>query len=105
MFSPKFGTYIKGARLIYKWSNRLGSFMRMSPLNFGTRIELEPYDTDFCESKHSKKDKSPHFIWWQDENEDYDPDTMIDLIPCLRMVKRIKRRVVFDVDDNGEIIN
>jgi hypothetical protein len=103
--SPSFGTYIRGLRMRFYWVHNKGCFIRMSPLNYGaTRIELYPVDTDFSESRTAKKSKDEHYIWWHDEKRDCTDLSILETIPCLKNLKAIKRSVVFDINDNGQII-
>lgn len=89
-----FGTNIRAARLGYHWSERHGAFIRMATVGPRTFIELAPVSG--VPNKSAAKVKE-HRCWWEEVG-------ILDLIPWLRNVRRIKRYVAVEVDDNGNIV-
>lgn len=90
----KFGTNIRAARLGFHWSEQHGAFIRMATAGERTFIELAPASGVPNKSAARLKD---HRCWWEEVG-------ILDLIPWLRNVRRIKRYVAVEVDDNGNIV-
>jgi hypothetical protein len=95
--SPSLGTMIRSRRLGWGLSRKHGAFIRMSdgpdtPSGRTTVIELCPVN-----AVPSKKCPSGfHRVWWET------PD-ILEMIPWLRGVTRIKRYVSVVINDEGEI--
>lgn len=95
--TPSFGTMIKSRRLGWGKSERHGCFIRMSDgpdLPGGVRssiIELCPLN-----AIPSKK-IGYHRCWWEQEG-------ILDMIPWLRGVTRIKKYIRVTVNDEGVIL-
>lgn len=91
-----FGSNIRACRLGYHWSERHGAFVRMITDGIRNFIELAPVDAvptkgiKFLRSRHHRR-------WWSDP-------AILDELPWLRNVRRIKRYVAVEVDDDGNII-
>ena len=92
---PSLGSTIRAARLGYKWSARHGAFIRMStPAADRSLIELAPRDA--IPSKKAKGDVGDHRVWWETPE-------ILDMIPWLRGIRRIKKYVAVLIDD-GNIV-
>jgi hypothetical protein len=93
--TPTLGPRVRAARLGWGYAPRHGCFVRMSDSEGGNfRIELCP-----VRAVPSKKVKTGfHRVWWED-----DPG-VLDMIPWLRNVRRIKRYVCVVVDEHGTIL-
>lgn len=94
MKPPSLGPTIRAARLGWHWSNRHGAFIRIStPDDMRNVIELAPVD-----DIPTAKLKGDHRRWW-------DSPEILDMIPGLSMVNRVKKYIRFEVDEHGEAIN
>lgn len=89
-----FGSNIRAARLGYHWSERHGAFIRMATAGPRTFIELAPANSVPNKSATKIKD---HRCWWEQGD-------VLSMIPWLRNVRRIKRYIAVEVDDNGNIV-
>jgi hypothetical protein len=91
---PTLGPRIRAARLGYGYAPRHGCFARISDADGGNfRIELCPVN-----AVPSKKSRGGYRVWWEN-----DPG-VLDMIPWLRNVRRIKRYVCVVVDEHGTIL-
>jgi hypothetical protein len=89
---PSFGSRIRAYRLGYAWSNRHGAFIRIATDGPKNIIELAP-----ASGVPKKTAVKEYRVWWEQPQ-------MLDMIPWLRGVRRIKKPVRVEVDDNGEIV-
>lgn len=89
-----FGSNIKAARLGYHWSERHGAFIRMVTVGSRMFVELAPASGVPNKSETKSKD----YRCWRDD------DSILDRIPWLRNVRRIKRYVAVEVDERGNIV-
>ena len=90
MASPSFGTMLRARRLGWEYSKQHGFFIRMSTIGDLSYIELAP-------ENEIPKNKTPggwHRCWWDDPS-------ILDLIPWLRFVKKVKKYIEIEVDDHG----
>jgi len=88
---PSFGSNIRAARLGWRWSDRHGAFIRMSDAGPGqSLIELAPADG----LPGTRCSGGFHRCWWEQPG-------ILDMIPWLRPVRRVKRLVRVVVDDEG----
>lgn len=92
MTYPKFGTRIRAARLGYGWSSRHGAFIRMSTSGSRNFVELCPGDR--LPTKGATKE---YRCWW-------DTPEILDYLPWLRSVRRVKVPIRVEVDDAGRIV-
>ena len=95
--APSLGTMIRSRRLGWGLSCKHGCFVRMSdgpdlPTGRTSVIELCPLN-----SVPSKK-IGYHRVWW-------DTPGILDMIPWLRGVTKIKQYVAVTVDDDGNILS
>lgn len=92
--SPSFGTHIRAARLGWGYAPQHGAFIRMSDADgANSRIELCPLN-----AVPSKKVAGGfHRVWWESPG-------ILDLIPWLKGVRRIKRYMCVVVDTHGTIL-
>lgn len=89
-----FGTNIRACRLGWHRSEKHGCFVRMS--NFCGKILVE-----LCPPDAVPIYKTPggvHRCWW-------DSPEILDMLPWLRGVKRIKAYIAVEVGDDGSIVN
>lgn len=79
-------------RLGYHWVDRINAFMRMSYDGNNVLVELVPLG--------HKMSKGPelHICFWEGEED------IIDYIPCLKYVCKVKRSIQFMLNDQGERI-
>lgn len=92
--TPTLGPRIRAARLGFGYAPRHGCFCRISDVTTDTfRIELCPVN-----AVPSKKAKGGYRCWWEN-----DPG-ILDMIPWLKGVVRIKRYVCVVVDEDGKIL-
>lgn len=94
--TPTLGPRIRAARLGWGYAPRHGCFARISDVAGGNfRIEL-------CPVRAVPSTKAKPFgnyrVWWEN-----DP-AILDMIPWLRGVRRIKRYVCVVVDEDGTIL-
>lgn len=93
--TPSFGSNIRAGRLGFKWSARHGAFIRMStPSKDRTLIELAPHNA--VPSKKCKGEVGDFRVWWE-------MPQILDMIPWLRNIRRVKKFIAVFVDDNGNI--
>ena len=88
------GPRIRAARLGWGYAPQHGCFIRMSDAEgTSTRVELCPVNG----VPSSKVKGGFHRVWW-------DGPEMLDMIPWLRGVRRVKRYVCVVIDEHGTII-
>lgn len=90
--TPNLGPQIRAARTGFRWSARHGSFIRITTSGRRNFIELCP-----ANELPSSCKKQQYRCWWEEPG-------LIDMIPWLRQVRKIKRYVQYEIDDNGTII-
>lgn len=90
-----FGANIRACRLGFHWSERHGAFIRMSTAGERNIVELTPAD---AVPMKGVKSRDRYRVWWDDP-------AILDALPWLRNVRRIKRYVAVEVNDDGEIVN
>jgi hypothetical protein len=95
--APTLGPRIRAARLGWGWAAQHGCFVRISDAGADTfRIEL-------CPPRAVPSKKSPahgnYRVWWEGDGE-----TILNGLPWLRGVRRIKRYICVIVNDDGAII-
>lgn len=93
MKEPGFGPRLRGYRLGWRWSERHGAMIRMSTNGTANVIELCPPNA--IPSVTTKT--GYHREWWNTPE-------ILEMLPWLTPIKRIKKYVKVEVDDNGEII-
>ncbi len=92
--SPSLGTMIRARRLGWGQSKKHGAFIRMSDAGPGrSLIELCPVNA----IPGKKTPHREHCCWWDDPG-------ILDMIPWLRPVRRIKRYIAVVLDDHGAIV-
>lgn len=92
--TPTLGPRIRAARLGWGYTPKHGCFVRISDVAHDRfRIELCPVN-----AVPAKKCAGGYRVWWEN-----DP-AILDMIPWLRGVRRIKRYVCVVVDEHGTIL-
>jgi hypothetical protein len=89
-----FGSTIRAYRLGFHWSERHGAFIRISTDGPRNVVELAPVD-----GIPVKTTTKAHRCWWEG-----DGPRMLDMMAWLRGVRRVKRYICVEVDDNGDIV-
>lgn len=93
---PSFGSNIRAGRLGFKWSAKHGAFIRMStPAADRSLIELAPYNA--VPSKKCKGEVGYFRVWWETPE-------ILDMLPWLRGVTRVKKYIAVMIDDDGNIL-
>jgi hypothetical protein len=93
---PSVGSNIRAARLGFKWSERHGAFIRMStPSKDRTLIELAPRDG--VPTRKCKGEVGDFRVLWETPQ-------ILDMLPWLRGIRRVKKFISVNVDDNGNIL-
>ena len=88
---PGFGVMLRGMRLGWRWSHKHGGFIRLSV--DGNSCVVQCYPNELMPSRSSGGE---HVCWWDDPG-------ILDQIAELRMVRRIKRPIYFEVPLSREI--
>ncbi len=95
-----FGMLLRATRLGYGLSDKHQAFVRICDVDNKTlNVTLSPLD------RHVPNKNTPknHYCWWEQKDDDEPP--LLDLIPALQSVRRVKRLVSFDIDrETGERI-
>jgi hypothetical protein len=87
-----FGMVIRAARLGYHLSAKHGAFIRLCDVDETTvNVTLAPIDSHVPNSK-----PKTHYCWW--EQKDADDPPLLDLIPALQNVRKVKKLISFDID-------
>lgn len=89
--SPSFGTMIRAGRLGWGLSHKHGAFIRIWDEPNG-KIVVELHPTNGVPKY--KTDTGHHRVWWE-------TPAILDMIPWLRGVTRIKKYVRVTVNDEG----
>jgi hypothetical protein len=87
-----FGQYLRGLRLGFHWSERIGGMVRMDAQGPPWRIDLCPAD----QMPRGVIGSKEHRCWWDTG------DVIFDLIPRLVGVRKIKAPITLYVDDEGQ---
>ena len=93
MDKPGFGTVLRSHRLGWYYSPRHGCNIRMSTAGKLNVIELCPTN----EVPRHKTETGNFRCWWDDTQ-------ILDMLPWLQPVRKIKKYVRVLVGDNGEIV-
>lgn len=91
---------LRAARLGYHISDKHHAFIRIREVDDKTlNITAAPLD----QHVPNKNTPKPHYCWW--EQKDADDPPLLDLIPALQNVRKVKKLVSFDIDkETGERI-
>lgn len=92
MSEVKFGMNLRAYRLGWGLSRRHGCYIRMTDCGINTRVELCPID-----DVPNKMGGKTHRCWWDDPS-------ILDMLPWLKPVKKIKQYVSLIINDSGEIV-
>lgn len=86
------GPTIRATRLGFCWSDQHGSFIRFSTIGSRNFIELAPSD-DIPKKPHTKE----YRCWWE-------TDGFLNHVPWLKNIRYVKRYLLIELDDHGNII-
>lgn len=91
---PSFGSFLRGCRLGYGWSERLQAFLRLRWVQW--------HDEELIAADLAPNDQIPgtpssqlHICWWDDG------ETIFDHAPALRAIKRVKAPFTFYMTQTG----
>jgi len=88
-----FGVLLRATRLGYHISDKHQAFVRICEIDDRTlNVTLAPLD----QHVPSKNTPKIHYCWW--EQKDKDEPSLLDLIPALQGVRKVKRLISFDID-------
>jgi len=91
---PSFGQVLRGARLGWHWVPQWQAFMKIyAPSHGKALIDIRPNGTITAE--RGRATATEHVVWWEDADF---IAAMVEHIPALRSVTRVKKPLVFDVD-------
>jgi hypothetical protein len=95
-----FGMVLRAARLGYHISDKHRAFVRISDVDERTlNITLAPLAAHVPKQGGNKM----HYCWWEQKDDGEPP--LLDLIPSIRAVRRVKKVISFDIDrEPGERI-
>lgn len=90
---PTFAAMLRACRLGWRYCARHGCFIRIADEGRRNIIELAPPQAvpSKCATKYFR-------AWWEGDLD------LAELLPWLKPIRRIKRHIVVDVDDDGNII-
>lgn len=93
-----FGRTLRAYRLGYAPSHKHGAFIRLEIVDDkSVNVTLVPLNHQVPNSSRKKL----HVVWWESQES----KKVIDLIPALKNVRRVKKIVSFDIDiETGERI-
>lgn len=93
--APTLGPRIRAARLGWGYAPRHGCFVRISDFAHDRfRVELCPVN---AVPGHKSPNHGNYRVWW-------DTPEMLDMIPWLRNVTRVKKYVCVVVDEHGGVV-
>lgn len=87
---PTFGAVLRGARLGWHWSARHGGFIRLSVEGTKAVVQLHP------NSLMPSRKGGDYVCWWEDPG-------LLDCIPQLRRVVKVRRPIYFTVPLSLEV--
>jgi len=96
-----FGATLRAYRLGYRISEKRGAFVRLAdnPDGKTVNVTLVPRDRQVPRERGMSKE---HRCWWESP---IGGEALLDMIPAIRNVKKVKRTISFDVDfQTGERI-
>jgi uncharacterized Zn finger protein len=93
-----FGRTLRAYRLGYAPSEKHGAFIRLEMVDDASvNVTLIPLNHRVPDGRRKKL----HVVWW----ESSESKQILDLIPALKNVRRVKKVISFDIDiDTGERI-
>jgi len=90
---PGFGSRLRAYRLGWRWSNRHGANIRMTTAGNLNIVELCPAN----EVPRHKSETGNFRCWW-------DQSDILDMLPWLQPIRKIKKYVRVLVNEEGEIV-
>lgn len=93
--NPSLGTTLKAYRLGFRLCKQHGAMIRISTVGPRTFIELSPPDQKIPSRLPVK---APTYrCWWEGE-------PFLHLIEWLKPIRRVKKYIAVEVDDNGNVL-
>lgn len=99
---PTLGSELRGARFGYRWADELGGYLRLERHELGWLFDLCPPDV----LPSAPDRRRPSFLcWWELDDLEVVMETARRAIAGSALPVRVKRRILFVADDDGELVD